>query len=383
MANGSRSSLFHIPEATYGVTPANPKFLRIRHTACSIGSEKDTLMSEELRSDRQIADFRLGQNKVGGGIGYESSTDDQFLAALEALLCGTWTPTKTTGQASIGATATTFTGAGFTFTSGEVIVASGFTNAGNNGRFRLTAATATVLTATALDGQTMVIETATAGRQIDTFNAVLKAGTVRRSFSTLRWFEDLGAGEKAYQLTTGIEYASADIKVATSAIATVQVETVGQAQTVSTTAPSGATLGAASTYGTMDAFTGAVEEGGSAIAVVTEIGLKLDNGIDRRFVVGSKNTIRPQIGRSNISGSIGAYFESSALLDKFLSEAASSLKFTLTSGIYSLEFKLSNIKYTGGKPDVAGEGAIILSMPFQAVYSAGDASQIVITRTAT
>ena len=133
----------------------------------------------------------------------------------------------------------------------------------------------------------------------------------------------------------------------------------------------------------MDAFTGTVKEGGSAIAVVTEIGFKLDNGIDRRFVIGSKNTIRPQIGKSNVSGTMSAYFESSALLDKFLSETASSLEFTLTADIYSLGVKLPNIKYTGGKPDVSGEGSIILSMPFQAVYSSADASQIVITRSAT
>ena len=383
MANGSRHSLYQILESAYGMTPANPKMKRVRHTSCTIGSEKDSIMSEELRSDRQIADFRLGQNKVGGSVGYESSTDDSFLEALEALLCGTWMPSKTTGQATIGATANTFTGSGFAFVSGDVIVASGFTNAGNNGRFRLTAATATVLTATPLDGQTMAVETAAAARQIDTFNATLKAGTTRRSFSTLRWFEDLGGSEKAYQLTAGIEAASADFKVATNAIGTVSMEFIGQTQAVSTTPPSGATLGAASTYPTMDAFTGTVKEGGSAIAVVTEIGFKLDNGIDRRFVIGSKNTIRPQIGKSNVSGTMSAYFESSTLLDKFLSETASSLEFTLTADIYSLGVKLPNIKYTGGKPDVSGEGSIILSMPFQAVYSSADASQIVITRSAT
>lgn len=118
-------------------------------------------MSEELRSDRQIADFRLGQNKVGGSVGYESSTDDAFTEALRSSALRHWMPSKTTGQATIGATVGT-TGSGFTFVTGDVIVASGFTNAGNNGRFRLTAATATVLTATPLDGQTMVVETAAA-----------------------------------------------------------------------------------------------------------------------------------------------------------------------------------------------------------------------------
>ena len=302
MANGSLHSLYLIPEATYGTTPATPALLTVRHTGCSLGTDKDSMQSEELRADRQIADFRMGQNKVGGGVDVEVSTDVQFTTLLEALLGGTWTAN------------------------------------------------------------------------------VLKAGVTRRWFSMLRKFGDAGF-DKPYLLFTGVEIASAEFKITPDKIATASFDTVAKTMTVSATAPTGATFPATAVAASpMDAFTGTIKEGGSVIGVVSDLSFKLDNGVDRRFVIGSKDTILPQIGRSNVTGSMTAYFESAAMLEKFLNETQSSLEFTLTAGAKTLTFLLPAIKYTGGKPDVSGEGSITLQMPFQAVYDATEATNIKITR---
>lgn len=304
MADGSRHSAYYIAEATYGVTPATPSMTKIRHTGCTIGLDKDTLSSAEIRDDRNISDFRMGQNKVGGNIEMESINDAAFEDFLAATLCGAWD-----------------------------------TN-------------------------------------------VLKNGTTRQSFAVLRYFGDLGAGNKPYHIVNGVEFASADIKVSANAIATVSFETIDQSYVAGEAAPAGATLGTASTTTPMDAFTGTILEGGSAIAVVTEFSLKIDNNMDRRFVIGSRNTIRPSIGRCNITGSCTVYFESGAMLDKFLGDTPSSLSVQLTAGSDTLTILLPKIRYTGGKPDVSGEGPITLTMPFQAVYDSSTGAAIQITRSA-
>jgi len=46
-----------------------------------------------------------------------------------------------------------------------------------------------------------------------------------------------------------------------------------------------------------------------------------------------------------------------------------------------LRFYMPNIKYTGGQPDVSGDGAITLSMPFQSLYDATEESELAIERT--
>lgn len=310
MANGSRHSMSYIAESSYGVTPSNPVFKPIRHTGTTLALTKESLQSEEIRSDRQIADFRHGAFQTGGDINVELSYGS-FDDLLEAVLCGTWatdTPTSGTDQ--------------------------------------------------------------------------LKAGVTRRSFTIERHFGDLLAAQKPYHRFTGVEFNTLSLSVAANAMITATLGVVGQGFSTDTDELAGATYSNATTTSPLDSFTGTLKENGSLIAVITEIQLNVENGLESRFVVGSKQSIRPSIGRSNVSGTITAYFEDSTLLDKFVNETESSIEFELPDGAGNLlTFKLPRVKYNGGQPDVEGEGPITLSMPFQALLDSVTGTNLIIERT--
>ncbi len=302
MANGSRHSLRYIPEVTYGVTPANPKFKPLRHVGTTLALSKGTLQSGELRSDRQIADFRHGARQVGGDISFELSYGS-FDAMLEAVLCGTWT------------------------------------------------------------------------------NNVLKAGVERRSFTMERFFGDMAAADRPYHRFTGVEINTMALTIGANAMVTGTFGTLGQDMSTGNAIIAGATYDPATTTAPLDSFTGELSEAGVVNAVVTEITLNVDNGLAVRNVVGSKTTIRPSIGRSTIPGQVTAYFENSVLLDKFINEANSSLSFQLPDADgNNYIITLPRIKYTGGQPDVSGEGPITLSMPVQALLDPVTGTNIQITR---
>jgi hypothetical protein len=89
MSTSSRHALYAIPEVTYGVTPTTPAFVAVRHTGTTLGTTKSTHISEELRADRQISDFRHGTKQVGGDLKFELSYGS-FDQLLEATLGGTW-----------------------------------------------------------------------------------------------------------------------------------------------------------------------------------------------------------------------------------------------------------------------------------------------------
>lgn len=385
MANGSRHSMRYIAESTYGTTPATPAFKPIRHTSTTLGLSKESLQSEEIRDDRQIADFRHGAYQVGGDMNIELSFAS-FDDLLEAVLLGTWTSTKTTGAQSFSATVgTVVRSAGSFLTDGfavnDVVINSGFTNAGNNGRFRVSAVAATVLTLTALEGQTMVVEAAAAGRTVNSLRAILKAGTVRRSFTVERFFGDILTIDKPYHRFTGVEFNTLALAISANAMITGTLGVLGQNMTTGTAIVAGATYAAPTTTSPLDSFTGTLNEAGTPIAVITEIQLNVENGLEARFVVGSKASIRPSIGRSNCSGQITAYFENSLLLDKFINETESNIVFELPDGAGNKYiFTLPRIKYNGGQPDVEGEGPITLSMPFQALLNAATSTNIQIER---
>ena len=310
MANGSRHALFFIEEVTYGTTPSNPALKAIRHKSTSLALTKESFQSEELRSDRQIADFRHGNYQIGGDIEVELSYGS-FDDILEGVLCNDW-----------------------------------------------------------------VNESPASGTDR------LKAGTTRKSYSVLRHFGDLDAGN-AYHLFKGVEFTKLSMSVAPNAIVGVTLSTIGQDLVLSASAPSGATYPATTTTSPMDSFTGTINENGSPIAVVTELEINLENGHEARFIVGDAQTLRPSIGRSNVTGTVTAYFENTTLLEKFINETESSLDFTLVDlDGNQYKFNMPRIKYTGGQPDVGGEGPVTLAMPFQALLDTTTGTNIIIERTA-
>lgn len=298
-ASGSRQALKYVEETEYGVTPADPEFRHFRHNSNTLNLTKDTFQSEELRSDRQIADFRHGARQAGGDVVSEMSAVS-FDDMLEAALCGTW------------------------------------------------------------DGD------------------VLKAGVVRRSFTLERHFEDIGQ----YLRYLGMEVNTLQLTGSVGGMVMLTFGFLGRNMETAPSGITGATYPAAPTTPPMDLLSGTVEEGGTEIGVATEISLNLSNGMEVRNVIGGGGlTLRPSIGRSNVTGTMDAYFGNAALYQKFINESASSVEFEMTDGVGgTYTVLLPRIKYTGGTVDVPGEGPVAISMPFQALLDPVTGTNIQITR---
>lgn len=207
---------------------------------------------------------------------------------------------------------------------------------------------------------------------------VLKAGTTRRSFTFERTFQDI----TQYLRYKGCEIGGFNLKLSPNKMVSLGFSVVGQDQDAPAgTAIAGSSYSSLSSTAQFDSFNAVITEGGGAIAVITEAEIKLENGIEPQFVIGSALTTRPAIGRSLVSGSITAYFENATLLNKFLNETESALDITLTDPAgNTLQFTIGALKYTSGQPDVGGEGSVTISMDFEAYYDTSDASNIVITR---
>ena len=301
IATGSRHDLSYIEEVTFGTTPATtPVLTPIRHTGTTLGLSKDAIESEELRQDRQVANFRHGNKSVTGDINFELSYGT-FDDLIEATLCGTWAA--------------------------------------------------------------------------DT----LLAGTVRRSFTVERFHADI----TQYIRSTGCNFNTMSLSIAPNSMVTGSLNVVGKDLTVAATLLTGATYSADTTSQPFDSFTGSITEGGSSIATVTSLELSIDNGIEALYVVGSDSTLNPSVGKSTVSGTVTAYFEDATLINKFIAETASSLEFVLTDlGGSSYTVTLPNVKYNSGNPEVAGAGAVTVTLDFIALYDAATTSQIKIVRAA-
>jgi len=380
MSDSSRHNLLYVAEATRGTTPtASPVLSDLRHTSCTLKLAKAANKSAELHQDRQIRDLRHGARQVNGDVGFElsyGSFDDQ----LQAVLGGTWAvkATKTATTISAVASDNSFndSGNGFVtagFEVGDVVAVSGFTgNVANNiASGVITALTAGKMTIGGTDGNVIVDDAAGESVTIATTSQALKIGTNRRFFTLIRHFSDLLSAAKPYHYFKGCEFISLNLTVPAEGLVTGTFAVLGMDQVLAEdlSALTTPTIGAPTTTEPYDSHTGSHFEGGSTVSTLTELAFTLNNGNAARFVVGSDKTIEPTIGQADVTGTATHFFESSALLEKFLEEEESSIRQTIVDPAgNTYEFRFPRVKYNDAPTDATGQGAISVALPFQALY---------------
>ena len=205
---------------------------------------------------------------------------------------------------------------------------------------------------------------------------VLKSGTTRRSFTIERNFGDI----VRYRRSTGCEFNTFSLDCPAEGIVKASFGVIGQDDLGAGSAISGATYADDPNDMVMLPLGGSITVDGSPITVITSVKLSLDNGIQNNAVIGETTKIRGAAGRSNVTGELTAFYDSDTLLDAFDTEAEVAIVFTLTDGTATYTFTLPKVKFTGGKPEVGGEREISITMPFQAIYSSSDATQLKIER---
>lgn len=381
-ATGAQHSMYYVAESTIGTTPTSPAFKTFRHTGTSMALTKGTIESAEL-GGRQVKCFRHGNKQIGGGADFELGYGD-FDDFLEAALGGTWTTEVDTGAITANAAVGTFTrSTGSFITDGiaqyDIVTASGYVAAGDNGRFLVDSLTATVLTVTPLEGQTMSVEVGGGNEQF-VVEANVRSGSTRRGFTLERYFADISQriryeGSEVDEVTLSV--AAGD----TGDIITGSVSFVGKDQDSVYTMLSGATYTAASSLCPFTSFEAGVVENGATLGIVTAIDLSFANGVTPSFVVGSQVTGDKPIGKFRVTGTMTVQFQNTTLLDKFVSETGSSIYLTLTDQDGNiLRINLMNVKYNGGQIDTSGDGEIPLVMPFVALLDTASNTDVIVER---
>lgn len=204
---------------------------------------------------------------------------------------------------------------------------------------------------------------------------VLKVGITKRSFTFERPFRDIGV----YQVFRGCALNTFSLSLTPGGNITGTFNVLGRDSVVNDAEL--ATPAAPTTVSPFDSFSGSLTEGGVS-APVSGLTLQLANGLEQQFLLFDKGASGFTLGRSNVTGTVTAYFTDKTLLEKFLNESESALLVTLSdpSG-NQYQISLPRIKYTGATIPVEGEGSLQINLPFQALHDGTEQSAIVITRT--
>lgn len=147
----NRVKLSKVRETTFAVTPTNPIFKTIRETSSGLNANPKTVITSEIRQDRQVTDLVLVGEDAGGPVGGElafSVVDDD----LEEAVQGTWSSnpsitvaTIDTEISDVSTTTLTVSAGGAAFVAGMLTFMSGFTTAANNKLARVSSSSGTTI----------------------------------------------------------------------------------------------------------------------------------------------------------------------------------------------------------------------------------------------
>lgn len=395
----NRVSWRYIAEVTFGTTPSTPTMIEVLRTDGSLDAVTETVVSEAVRSDR----MRQGLFKVGerseGSFSAELAYG-QFDDLLQAVLCGTWTSAAAvTSQTDISAdtsddsmndASSGFVSAGFV--AGMWVLVSGFVASGNNGLFKILAATAGKLTFSAKVDLTTGTYTASpnlttesAGASITIKNAgMLRNGTTARSFTIEEAYSDVAS----YWQYRGMRMGDANIDISSKSLVKIDFTLTGKSftRTGSTIASAVTSPNSNNAFNTTSDVIG-LNEGNAALGVsITQLQLSIKNNLRYQDCVGSLTPAGIGYGTQDITGQIVAYNDGTGTLeDKYIAFTETSQSFVLKNGTSPVYYivTIPAYRYSGGSPKAGGLNAdSMITLPFTA-YKSSDSFQIQIDKVST
>lgn len=369
MADTSEVELYYKAESTYG-TVAGGNGKALRYVSSSLAQKQETVASNEITGDRQIADH------IRVDVGVEGATQHEMSAGalddlLEAGLCsaawtGGATVTATTISCASADNSINDSGSGFgSIVAGQWIRVTGFTTNGATFFAKVVTQTTAKLV---VSGITLMNESAGPSVTVKQGDYITNGSTFR-SFTLETKFSDLAS---VFAYHTGCVINGFNIQVPTKGILTAGFNWIGKREFSSASTNMGTPTAAPtnSVKNSIDDVLMAME-GGFAAANIIQIvdgSLTIANNARKDNAVANLGPIQVGLGDFALTGAFKIYFATQTLLDKFRNRTASSFGLLVrnSSGLgYMLE--VPSVIYSVGEHPVPGKNqSVIANIEFAA-----------------
>lgn len=205
-------------------------------------------------------------------------------------------------------------------------------------------------------------------------------GIERPSFTFIDYNADIK--DLPYTVYRGCEVNTMAINVSAAAMTTIEFGIIGRSMEQLKTLPVGWTISNRTATAPMDGFSGSLMSDGQELSVITEMALSIDNGIEPRFVIGSKYSIRPSSKRRNVTGTMTAYFEDNSLRLAYLNELEQQIVLAISDGNAgnTYEITIPRTKLTEAPRPIDGEGDIMQNLAYRGLLDANSGNSIKIVR---
>lgn len=385
ISKGTAKQVGYKKETTWGTLAGNTSGKLLRRVTANFNLAKETYESAEIRTDRQIADFRHGVRSAAGTLNGELSpaTYADFMGSVVARDFTT-APTATGLTVTIAADGDLYIvsrSAGSWLTDGFKVgmvfslAGAGLASANAGKNLLIASVSASDLTVAVMNGSMLTEEadvasvTATAGGKV---TYVPSTGHTDDSYTVEEWYADIAQSE----VFTGMKVGSVSVQLPATGLSTIDVSFTGKdmAQTGTTqyfTSPT-----AQNANGIFAAVNGVLLVNGAPVALVTSADFSVERATENATAVGSNSVAEIFTGRIRVTGNMSVYFQDAAFRSYFDDETPVTLVLAMTA---SNDAAADFVTFTIPKAKLGsfskndGELGIVASTSFQALLN-GDTS---------
>lgn len=369
LAQTNLVDLYISKESTWGETPSTPDMKGLPYIGESIGYEKETITSEQIKSDRQRDMVAMVGFGTVGDVNFEYQYEN-YDEILETLMNEDFV-TLALSSLSLTVVASAYTitrAAGSWVTDGVVagiwIKTGGFTAPGDNGLFKVDTVTATVITLVSTTTG-LVDEGPTASCTLAA--KFLKVGNTLKSLLIEKRFTDVAK----FIYFSGMRVGTAVFNIASKEIMKGTYTFMGY-KGVSGSATVAGTSTAATDKKVVSCATnlGSIRKDGVALTTpIKNIALTVENNLRSSDQIASLDPAGVGTGFCDVTGTLEVYFEDLAMYDELIAHTEVSLDFRVTDEDGNITiFTIPKLYFTGGTPvSPGGNEDVMLPLEFTAI----------------
>lgn len=190
------------------------------------------------------------------------------------------------------------------------------------------------------------------------------------------------ASTPIYQINRGVIVNGFSLSSPVDGLTTISFDMLGLEQEIATSSVSASSYNAQTSSVPFLHCSGTISEGGSPIAIVTDLSLDLTNNLETVHTWGDCDPYTLTPARIDVTGNLTAILDDESLLTKFNNDTQTSLEFTLVDNDgNSYTFELPNVKFTSADAPIdTGSGLRTISLPFRALMDSVSQSTVIVTR---
>lgn len=383
ISKGTSKQIAYKKETTWGTPASGAGSKYLRRVTSSFNLTKETYESGEIRTDRQVADFRHGVRSATGSLNGELSpkTYSDFMQSLVGRDFTAGVSVASLAFAIAGPTLGLYTltrASGSFLTDGfqvgnvvRITAATGANADSLNKNLLIASVSALVLTVAVVNGTTMTAAPSVTAATVavtgkNTF--VPTSGHTEDSYTVEQWFADIAQSE----VYSGVKVGSMNVQLPATGLTTCDFSFMGKDLAVKGTSQYFTTPTAQGTDGIFAAVSGVLLVAGAPVALVTSADFSVERAMENATAVGSNSIAEIFSGRIRASGNLSVYFQDAAFRNYFDNETPVSLVMTLaadsTATSSFVSFTLPKVKLGSFTSD-DGELGLVSQSSFTALLN--------------